>query len=312
MIVASANLAKMGLISKWPISDPLQRRLKVTSTRSKLKMFFLPIKTEDCAVSDDMKQSDQTLTEMASKTTPKKIPRLSRSTDALTSAQRWQAITKRDPTVNSFVYGVRTTKIYCRPSCAARLARRANVQFYDNPSQAEEAGFRACKRCQPQAGGTALANHPQTAIVQKACETIRAELAVGLKPRLQDLAAQAGLTSSHFHRVFKKRMGVTPGQYASGLVQGDGQGSEDYSTPDPCPSELETPPLDFLDGSGKGVVNLEAGESLLSVLWPEDGFSALQEESPVIMDHVWNDFDAFLAAEPGPISSIEDPSLARY
>ncbi|KAJ5461361.1 uncharacterized protein N7458_002913 [Penicillium daleae] len=246
---------------------------------------------------------------MTSKHTPQKIPRLTPSTDTLTSSQRWQAITNRDPTINSFVYGVLTTKIYCRPSCAARLARRANVQFYDTPSQAEEAGFRACKRCRPQAGGTALANHPQTAIVAKACETIQAEVAVGLKPRLQDLAAQAGLTPSHFHRVFKKRVGVTPGQYASGLVQGDTWSSSEYCTPETTLSEGETPSLDFLDESGKGVLNLEAGGSLLSALWPGDGFSVVGDEPPVIMDAVWNDFDAFLAAEPGHISSIEDSPL---
>lgn len=258
-----------------------------------------------------MEKSEQTPAAMISKYTPQKIPRLTRSTDALTSSQRWQAITKRDPTINSFVYAVLTTKIYCRPSCAARLARRANVQFYDTPSQAEEAGFRACKRCRPQAGGTALANHPQTAIVAKACETIQAELAIGLKPRLQDLAAQAGLTPSHFHRVFKKRVGVTPGQYASGLVQGDVSSiSSDYWTPDTTSTEGETPPLESLDESGKGVLNLEAGESLLSALWPADGYPAMQEEPPILMDSVWNDFDAFLEAEPGQISSTEEPPVA--
>lgn len=263
-----------------------------------------------------MEQSGRTPSTMASKHTPQKIPRLTRSTDALTSSQRWQAITRRDPTINSFVYAVLTTKIYCRPSCAARLARRANVQFYDTPSQAEQAGFRACKRCRPQTGGTALANHPQTAIVGRACETIQAELAIGLKPRLQDLAAQAGLTPSHFHRVFKKRMGVTPGQYASGLVQGSvsESGSSEYClTPDTTAlSESGTPPLEILDGSGRGVLNLEAGESLLSALWPLAGLSVVEGEPPAVLDDVWNDFDAFLAAEPGQnqISSMEDPPLA--
>lgn len=256
---------------------------------------------------------------MSSKHTPQKIPRLTRSTDALTSSQRWQAITRRDATINSFVYAVLTTKIYCRPSCAARLARRANVQFYDTPSQAEAAGFRACKRCRPQTGGTALANHPQTAIVGKACETIQAELAIGLKPRLQDLAAQAGLTPSHFHRVFKKRMGVTPGQYASGLVQGSSSesgSSEEYClTPGTTSlSESGTPSLEVLDGSsGRGVLNLAAGESLLSVLWPVDGLSVVEGEPPVVLDDVWNDFDAFLAAEPGHnqiLTTMEDPLLA--
>ncbi|KAF3395728.1 Bifunctional transcriptional activator/DNA repair enzyme Ada [Penicillium rolfsii] len=253
---------------------------------------------------------------MTSQNTPQKIPRLTRSADALTSSQRWQAITRRDPSINSFVYAVLTTKIYCRPSCAARLARRANIQFYDTPSQAEQEGFRACKRCRPQTGGTALANHPQTAIVDQACETIQAELAIGLKPRLQKLAAQAGLTPSHFHRVFKKRMGVTPGQYASGLVQGRSSesASPEYGlTSDIAPmSESGTPRLEVLDESGRGVLNLEAGESLLSVLWPVDGSPVVAGEPPVVLNEAWNDFDAFLAVEPGQhqISSMEDPPLA--
>ncbi|KAJ5176937.1 uncharacterized protein N7482_002814 [Penicillium canariense] len=247
---------------------------------------------------------------MTSENTPQKIPRLSRSTDALTSSQRWQAVTKRDPSINSFVYAVLTTKIYCRPSCAARLARRANVQFYDTPSQAEEAGFRPCKRCRPQSGGTALANNPQTAVVEKACEAIRDELAAGLKPRLQDLAAHAGLTPSHFHRVFKKRMGVTPGQYASSLVQRNERASPESLTPDTL-SELETPRFDFLDERGQGVLNLDAGESLLDVLCPAAGLLADEGDPPVSVDNAWNDFDAFLVAEHGQISGpLEDPPVS--
>jgi hypothetical protein len=70
--------------------------------------------------------------------------------------------------------------------------------------------------------------------------------------------------------------------------------------------------LELLDGSGRGVLNLEAGESLLSVMWPGDGHSVVEGEPPVIMDDIWNDFDAFLATEPGQnqISPMEDPPLA--
>ena len=130
----------------------------------------------------------------------------------MSTAARWQAVVNRDATVDQFVYCVLTTKIYCRPSCPARLARRANVTFYDTPSQAEAAGFRPCKRCKP-----ASAN-PQQALVQKACATIESDIRAGLKPKLQRLADEAHLTPSHFHRTFKKVLGVTPGQYAARML----------------------------------------------------------------------------------------------
>src|SRR4051812_1206102 len=64
--------------------------------------------------------------------------------------QRWQAVTQRDKTADgTFYYAVRTTGVYCRPSCPSRQARRENVAFYDSGVQAEQAGFRACKRCKP-------------------------------------------------------------------------------------------------------------------------------------------------------------------
>ncbi|KAJ5378777.1 Ada DNA repair metal-binding [Penicillium cosmopolitanum] len=249
-------------------------------------------------------------------TSRQKIPRLSRSNDVLTSAQRWQAVVKRDATVDSFVYAVLTTKIYCRPSCSARLARRANVEFHDTPSQAENAGFRPCKRCRPQSGRTAAQSNPQTAIVYKACEQIRDELAAGLKPRLQDLAAQAGLTSCHFHRVFKKHTGVTPGTYASGLIGSNTtrpSSSPDVSTPDTL-SEFET----SHDGSGmerrkEGKLNLDMGDSLVP---PMAGLLAVG--SPMSMDPSWgewNEFDILLAAEseqmsPRDVLSIDPRMLS--
>lgn len=230
------------------------------------------------------------------------IPRLSRHGEALTSAERWQAITKRDATVNNFVYAVLTTKIYCRPSCPARLARRANVQFYDTPSQAEKAGFRPCKRCKPQSALPAAQSTPQAEMVEKACETMQRKLAAGLKPRLGDLAAQAGLTTSHFHRVFKKRMGVTPGQYATGIVQRSVHRSPGSVTSDDALSELEAQCFDFGDGNGMDVLDLDVGQSLAL---PEAGLLAAACESPVIVENVWNEFDVLLAAEQREISSLE-------
>src|SRR5262245_44287744 len=66
---------------------------------------------------------------------------------------RWQAVQRRDPTADgAFVYAVRTTGVYCRPSCAARLPRRENVKFHDSCAEAERAGFRPCRRCRPNEG----------------------------------------------------------------------------------------------------------------------------------------------------------------
>jgi len=218
---------------------------------------------------------------------PQQIPRLS-PTNALTNTERWQAIANRDATVNTFVYAVLTTKIYCRPSCPARLARRANVQFYDTPSQAEKAGFRACKRCRPHSGQTAAQSNPQTAVVEKACESIRNILAAGLKPKLSDLASQAGLTSSHFHRVFKKHVGVTPGQYIGSLAQSNLHPPDSLTS---ASSDVETPRSISGDGNSLGILNLD---------WIEEkgaGSSATGAEFPGFMNGAWNEFDALLAFE---------------
>ncbi|KAJ5223609.1 hypothetical protein N7468_008151 [Penicillium chermesinum] len=250
-------------------------------------------------------------------TAPQKLPRLHRSGDALTSAERWQAITKRDTSVNSFVYGVLTTKIYCRPSCSARLARRANVEFYDEPSQAERAGFRPCKRCRPQTGGTAAQNNPQAAVIEKTCQAIREEVAAGRKPRLLDLAAGAGLTPSHLHRVFKKLVGVTPGQYASSIADygacpsPDSLSPNNFLTPEAM-LDLETPvpfPREFvgtddlkLDTGRGGVASAIEGPA---ATWEDYVFENM---TPVIVDQTWNDFDA-LFAESWPLDSYVNPRL---
>ncbi|KAJ5619181.1 hypothetical protein N7510_003165 [Penicillium lagena] len=150
---------------------------------------------------------------MPKKSNRKKIPRPN-SHNILGDEDRWRTVSNRDVTANNFVYAVITTNIYCRPSCPSRLARRANVRFYDTPIQAEKAGFRACKRCRPHT----THDNPQAAVVEKTCQTTQHIVAAGMEPRLQDLAAQAGLTPSRLHRVFKKRVGVTPGQYASRFI----------------------------------------------------------------------------------------------
>jgi AraC family transcriptional regulator of adaptative response/methylated-DNA-[protein]-cysteine methyltransferase len=107
----------------------------------------------------------------------------------------------------AFVYSVRTTGVYCRPSCAARLPRRENVGFHDSCAAAERAGFRPCKRCRPNEPAPA---ERQASAIAKACRMI--EQAEDM-PSLDALAQAAGLSRFHFHRLFKAATGVTPKAY---------------------------------------------------------------------------------------------------
>jgi AraC family transcriptional regulator of adaptative response/methylated-DNA-[protein]-cysteine methyltransferase len=124
--------------------------------------------------------------------------------------ERWEAVVRRDRAADgTFYYSVRTTGVYCRPSCAARLARREHVRFHATCEEAEQAGFRPCKRCQPTK--PALAEQ-HAAAVAKACHLIEAAEAM---PNLDALAAAVGMSRFHFHRVFKTLTGVTPKAYAA-------------------------------------------------------------------------------------------------
>ncbi|ODM23334.1 hypothetical protein SI65_00923 [Aspergillus cristatus] len=136
---------------------------------------------------------------------------LSITSDSAKTAARWRAVVTRATSVGTFVYSVRTTGIYCRPSCPARLARRANVEFFDSAAQAEAAGFRPCKRCCPNLNS---AENPQLRVIQAGCDSIADAIASGRNIKLSELAAVANLTPSYYHRVFKKITGATPGQYA--------------------------------------------------------------------------------------------------
>lgn len=122
---------------------------------------------------------------------------------------RWAKVKMRDKASDGgFVYSVATTGVYCRPSCAARLANPANVRFHVTPEAARTAGFRACKRCKPDLG----AARPHAAKVAEAARRIAASETM---PSLTSLAAKAGLSPHHFHRVFKAVTGLTPKDYAA-------------------------------------------------------------------------------------------------
>ncbi len=121
-------------------------------------------------------------------------------------AARWDAVLRRDRGADgAFVFSVRTTGVYCRPSCAARRPLRQNVRFHADCTAAERAGFRPCKRCRPNKPGERHA-----AAVASACRLIATAEDM---PPLATLAEAAGLSPFHFHRVFKQVTGVTPRQY---------------------------------------------------------------------------------------------------
>lgn len=136
--------------------------------------------------------------------------------DYSTLKSRWTALVNRDPAAaNAFVYCVTTTKIYCRPNCPSRLARRANVIFKDTAAAASASGYRACMRCRPAVAEDE--GDPQKIAVAKTCASIDKEDQGGEKKSVKELAKDAGFTESHFCRVFKKVTGMTVGEYrASG------------------------------------------------------------------------------------------------
>jgi AraC family transcriptional regulator of adaptative response/methylated-DNA-[protein]-cysteine methyltransferase len=122
---------------------------------------------------------------------------------------RWASIVNRDPAADGqFYYSVKTTGVYCRPSCASRLARPENVQFHLTCEDARMAGFRPCKRCKPGQPPLAEQNAKKVAA---ACRLIgRSEK----NPSLAELARHAGMSLYYFHRTFKAITGLTPKDFA--------------------------------------------------------------------------------------------------
>jgi AraC family transcriptional regulator, regulatory protein of adaptative response / methylated-DNA-[protein]-cysteine methyltransferase len=123
-------------------------------------------------------------------------------------AEAWRAVVARDSSYDGrFVYAVRSTRIYCRPSCPSRRPSRHNASFFDSPADAEQAGFRACLRCEPAGGGA-------TAIARAVDETRRyLEQQTDRVVSLAELALRAGLSVSHLQRSFKRLVGVSPREY---------------------------------------------------------------------------------------------------
>jgi AraC family transcriptional regulator of adaptative response/methylated-DNA-[protein]-cysteine methyltransferase len=133
----------------------------------------------------------------------------SSSPESTSDDRRWDAVRRRDAAADGkFFYSVRTTGVYCRPSCASRPARRENVAFHETREAAERAGFRPCKRCKPDQPSL---SEQYADRIARACRSIET---AAIAPSLDELATAAGLSRFHFHRIFKAITGVTPKAYA--------------------------------------------------------------------------------------------------
>lgn len=201
------------------------------------------------------------------------------STDFSSDDARLAAVRRRDAAADgAFVYAVRTTGVYCRPSCAARPARRENIGFYPRCADAEAAGFRPCLRCRPTEPPRAAR---QAELVVHACRTIQG---AETPPTLAALAAAAGLSPFHFHRLFRAVTGVTPKAYAAAhrarrMEAGLGRSATvteaiyeaGFSAPsrfyDTAPQRLGMTPSAYRGGGAGAAIRFAVGEcSLGSIL----------------------------------------------
>ncbi len=125
--------------------------------------------------------------------------------------KQWQQVLERDAKADGqFVYAVKSTKIYCKPSCASRRPTRKQVSFFPSPAQAEAAGYRACKRCEPER--TEAKADPQAGAIAAVTEYLKEHAEE--RTRLADVAKATGVGRLTILRGFKRVLGVSPGQYA--------------------------------------------------------------------------------------------------
>jgi AraC family transcriptional regulator of adaptative response/methylated-DNA-[protein]-cysteine methyltransferase len=132
-----------------------------------------------------------------------------RDREATLADPRWARVLARDPAADGeFVYAVKSTGVFCRPSCAARPARPENVAFYADGAAAEAAGFRPCLRCRPLA---AEGRDPMTSRIEALAAFIRDHADEALP--LSRLAEEAAMSPFHLQRTFKAVLGVSPKAY---------------------------------------------------------------------------------------------------
>lgn len=132
--------------------------------------------------------------------------------DEVSDESRWQAVETRDNRADEqFVFAVKTTGICCRPSCSARHPLRKNVLFFENVAAAVDAGFRPCKRCQPDKPG------PEQQRIDRITEACRILEASSEPIVLAELAVRVAMSPFHFHRLFKQVTGLTPHAWQKAL-----------------------------------------------------------------------------------------------
>jgi AraC family transcriptional regulator of adaptative response/methylated-DNA-[protein]-cysteine methyltransferase len=177
--------------------------------------------------------------------------------------QKWSIVLARDAKSDGrFVYAVKSTGVFCRPSCPSRRPRRENVEFFDSPIQAQQAGYRACRRCTP------LEPNPQAQKVEAACRYIDQNLDITLS--LTAISRHVAISPFHFQRLFKRILGISPREYQQArragkfreALRGEGSVTEaiyeaGYSSSsrvyESIPAQLGMTPSAFRSG-GEGVV----------------------------------------------------------
>lgn len=127
----------------------------------------------------------------------------------LSEKSMWTAVTRSNPAFDAkFVYAVRTTGVFCKPSCKSKRPLRANVAYFATPTAALLAGYRACKRCQP------LDNHPELSAILRTARLLESREQL----RSDEIARRVGVSQSHLSRQFKKALGVSMQAYARRLA----------------------------------------------------------------------------------------------
>jgi AraC family transcriptional regulator, regulatory protein of adaptative response / methylated-DNA-[protein]-cysteine methyltransferase len=193
--------------------------------------------------------------------------------------QKWSMVLARDAKADGrFVYAVKSTGVFCRPTCPSRRPRRENVEFFNSPAQAQQAGYRACRRCTP------LERNPQSQKVEAACRYIDDNLDLTLS--LTAISRHVAISPFHFQRMFKRILGISPREYQQArragkfrqALLGDGSVTEaiyeaGFSSSsrayESIPAQLGMTPSAFKRG-GEGVeirctvVSTELGELLVA------------------------------------------------
>ena len=131
---------------------------------------------------------------------------------SISDSEKWQAVVSCDKSYDGlFFYGVKTTGVFCRPSCRAKTPARENVVFFDNAKAAIDKGFRPCKKCRPDKA----AYDPELELVKKAKDIF--DLNYNDTIDLNRISGQLGVSTNHLARLFKRQLGLTPMRYITGL-----------------------------------------------------------------------------------------------